>query len=448
VDAEIEDLLKETERNWNSLHFCTSDERIFFEWVGMTLERERPGHNLALASADSDFELPNCRVVHSDMSAKDFLGAASRQDPDCVVVDQRVSEAVETMTNLKCTGHRMMCQWTQSPQLALEQFLNQLEGGAAFWGQVFNHDYFFEFDSSGQLVRVYQLQGELVLRLRRQDGQWQVLAEAAARQVPPAPTREPISWDADWPKLHLRNLVQAELPLKTTYLPQLGGVPQAGQSRLGGPALLASESDWPLCGDCRHRLKVVLQLNLEELPGGLWPGSGWLQFFYCDHPDCSCPNAWETSAKNRHLGVRQGELQGFGESGAAIVGWQEKLEACRERRWEVLEPWAGSWMDDLEDPEFSHWYPGYLEQLEVTPEQLVEVLPHMQTYDGDKLGGWPHFTQGPEHPLCPDCQQEMPMIFQINNESGHFQQLFAEDGNGHIFGCHQHQRLAFSWACG
>jgi len=64
---------------------------------------------------------------------------------------------------------------------------------------------------------------------------------------------------------------------------------QAGEgalnpSKISGKAWLNSGEIWPICPNCKNPLRLVLQLNLQQLPESLEDkfGSGILQLFCCE----------------------------------------------------------------------------------------------------------------------------------------------------------------------
>ena len=103
-------------------------------------------------------------------------------------------------------------------------------------------------------------------------------------------------------------------------------------------------------------------------------------------------------------------------------------------------------------------YSKILEHFKVEEQDLAEIVELSHNYRGDKLFGWPSWSQAAEYPNCRQCNCAMQMVLQINND-GHkngepgnqscFGQIFAGDGNGHLYRCPDHpQEMTFSWACG
>ena len=72
-----------------------------------------------------------------------------------------------------------------------------------------------------------------------------------------------------------------------------------------------------------------------------------------------------------------------------------------------------------------------------------EVFP----LQGDKLGGWPYWVQGPELPQCPECSETMALVFQLDSEDN-VPHMFGDAGIGHILQCPDHpEQLSWGWAC-
>ena len=466
----LEALLDDIARDWNSIFFCGCDTQTFANWVARIVGREQPAHNIALLPPDCQVEFPeHTRAVlasSEELSGKDFLRSAARQDPDCVIVDQRVVDATEMLLTMRQTGHRTMVAWPALAEPSWEALILSLiaANGAdlQFWAQFWRRDYFFEFDSSGQLQRVFQLQElRLVERLSWQGQTW--VAGAAVEETPKyrAPEPEPIPWSAEWaaPERSLLELLRQNLGphRKACWVPQVGGEPGPLHSRLGGPALLASGEEWPCCGDCGQPMLPVISVHPDDIPEPAYRDLGWFQFFYCVDRNCHCPNAWEVGARNRLARfvsepLEASPLGALSDYPAVeLSGWQQRHDASDDDLWPEFRQWSGSWQDDLANSEFERWYPGYRENFQLRAEQLPEVASYLDTYRGDKWGGWPAWAQGIEYPDCPHCSQRMSLLYQLNVDGGegsHFPQLFAADGTGHIYICPDHKELLFSWACG
>jgi len=426
-------------------------------------------HTLALLPAAVVWEGPEALVVSDDaLGAADFLRSAGRQDPDCVIVDRRAGQAADILLQLRFTGHQLIAH------------LNDLE----VLGPMSIHlvrDLVLRLGDQPAVAQFQDGQARLLFR-REPSGEWVQLGEdlQPAPTPPPAPP-EPVPLPPDWKPWDVPLVERLRLQLgparRTCWLPRLEGQPSACGSHFGGEPLLRIGEAWPICRDCQAPLFPVLQLDLAAVPAAfqkLTSDRGYLQFFYCVSGSCACPAAWEPQAGNRWLRVLpEGDLvpgqrpaiagaEYFGAS--AIAGWEERADFPDwEERQAILsgtEDLYGSWLDELRRvaeeperlPEYQRVYPGYLEHFRLRPEDMAEVVGYFENYGGDKLLGWPAWTQAVDYPLCPTCAQPMTMLMQINNDGGgpesFFGQLFAADGNGHIFVCPEHQHLAFTWACG
>lgn len=124
--------------------------------------------------------------------------------------------------------------------------------------------------------------------------------------------------------------------------------------------------------------------------------------------------------------------------------------------------YAEDWRDIVEGAArsqgLSQRYCKLLEHFQVGPDELADVVGLIQNYPGDKLFGWPRWSQGVEYPACRQCGKTMEMVLQVNNDGNSdgrpgfnscFGQLFAGDGNGHVCRCPDHPEvMTFNWACG
>mgnify|MGYP001183630624 CR=1 FL=1 len=423
MDESLREALAPAFQSWHSVFICGGGPQDFVDRLVQLLALQPREYTLALLTSQVEVAgLPDhvrCFAL-DDMEGTDFLRSASRQDPDCVVLDARALAAAEMALQLRQTGHRLILHLEAPPAQAFEAFIAALAGKnsdfpAPMLREMLARDYFWGSDGVWQVDR----QGELSPVLTRLEGKW--LRHQGTQTEPSAPS-QPV--DADSRVVLGDDEVQA-LRQRWGHLRRPGWRPVVGAegaSLLGGAAWLGADEPWPCCGDCASPLQAVLQLRLADLPKPateLLGSSGWLQFFYCVDPGCPSPEAWTTTAQNRLARwLDQAERQqepprNYGYEQARIQGWEE------------IQDWP-DWAD-LQLEEAEH-----------------EALPNER---GDKLMGWPAWAQASEVPPCPDCGQPMPMVFQVNAE-GFFPQLFAADGTGHLFACSQHRRLAFSWACG
>jgi uncharacterized protein YwqG len=209
----------------------------------------------------------------------------------------------------------------------------------------------------------------------------------------------------------------------------------AAASKFGGMALISADYPVPTCPGCQQPMTLLVQLNAADLPAEM---AGRLheqifQLFYCTNGQTTCESDYEAyfpfskSVVARLVPLVEpvaGFLAPNGFAAKTIVGWVAFLELPHTEDWPALQG-AISW-DETERIMESEWY---------------------MCADNDKLGGWPHWIQGPEYPNCPDCGQQMQLLFQLASED-HLPYMFGDMGIGHITQCPQHpQMLAFGWAC-
>lgn len=210
----------------------------------------------------------------------------------------------------------------------------------------------------------------------------------------------------------------------------------------GVPWLTAGE-DWPVLHG--EKATFVLQLDVASLPkaqSDLLGGTGLVQLFY----ETTGAGDWDDSSLVR------------------LVQPAGALSACVE---EVPRPaenpsWVmkliTSWEEDSDYPRFEHLQ-------ELTGEDLEDVGEDLETepsesldecLQGDKLGGWPYWSQAVEPPT--DSKGET-MLYVMQIDAGcfydgrqfpaHAEELFAGDGTGRIFvSATDPSELKFHWACG
>lgn len=227
---------------------------------------------------------------------------------------------------------------------------------------------------------------------------------------------------------------------RMAYLPRTieGDGPRSTSKFSGTPWLPRGES-WPSCKNCNQALQLFVQLNLSELPNRekkRLGKKGLIQLFYCtnDEPlcevDCEAFFPFAESVLARFI-------DSFDDATVeAPTGPENPFPAFQITGW-----------DSLED------FPNYEEQRELLGPQEEETENwddfdgHPEPVAGDKLGGWPFWVQGVEYPNCPECDETMELIFQIDSED-HLPFMFGDLGTGHLTRCPKHPHvLAFGWAC-
>jgi hypothetical protein len=218
--------------------------------------------------------------------------------------------------------------------------------------------------------------------------------------------------------------------VRTGWAPELEEADaDAPGARFGGHAWLADGESWPRCTRCDWEMPLFLQLDLAQLPASL-AGAGWLQLFYCPRYDCEQHHAGGDFTRGQL--VRVIEMKAPGKLAACpatdvgmppvkvIVGWTELVDLPH--------------IDELEAAGVA------LSRAEQTMYFELE-----KPERGDKVGGWPYWTQVPCPPDCADCARPMKMLTQIDSNAG-LEFDFGGGGHGHVFRCEtHHDRLLFTW---
>jgi uncharacterized protein YwqG len=224
-------------------------------------------------------------------------------------------------------------------------------------------------------------------------------------------------------------------------------------SKFAGTPWLAKNETWPTCQQCHKPMPLFLQLNLERLPASLTDtfGTGLLQLFYC----LECDGGWEPFSDVSLVRIvhphgpaaddlPQGVVATFPPQ--TIIGWEEFIDYPDPQEHEEL------------GLEYTYDFDSTPTQTRIDYPEAGLVFDHIEDDDlaekvsraaaGDKLCGWPQWIQGIEYPTCPQCQQRMALVFQIDSED-HLPYMFGDMGTGHITQCPTHKEVvAFAWACG
>lgn len=248
---------------------------------------------------------------------------------------------------------------------------------------------------------------------------------------------------APWVRKHTR----------IAWLPTLqDGETDPRGSRFGGAAWVPEGEAPAACQGCGAPLRLVLQLNLAELPQAslrALPPSGLLQVLYCADEDCAREQEAFSEFSDAHRVQIVPSGAGRLEAGAnpfaakSIVGWEQAEDHphpedshglglqvdydFKERRARFVCPEVG----------LDAWVPlGELEIETVT-----------QARDGDKLRGWPYWIQSAEYPQCPKCQTAMTHLFQIDSEKG-VPYMWGDAGMVQVTYCERHPEvMTMNWAC-
>lgn len=238
-------------------------------------------------------------------------------------------------------------------------------------------------------------------------------------------------------------------------------------SKYFGHPWMGSDEEWPEKDGIP--LDFILQLDIATLPeeiARLLGGKGLLQFFYGE--DSRIEFTDDISDRSFLRIVYPEEKEG-GPVAPPVAGdpyliaerkchYSSSKECLAITGWEDFQD-VPHYLDFADDEEGA-LYPGAIEEEvariarkhRIDESQVEEAIECVQ---GDKLGGYPHWTQGIEIPLC-SLGEYMVSIYQIDAGDffegpcvpAHAPELFASRGTGHIFvSRHNHQELKFVWAC-
>lgn len=433
---------------WDCVYLCRRDD--FWSRLQAVLHYQSDQECTIVLAEDWPLEPRSGSLIPPGEAS---LRAALRQDPDCVLLAEGDGLGA-LLLQAALTGHRVIAGFELAPRQVLEQIL---EGNRGLeFTQVRN----LFFDPSG--LWLYDAEkDDFQLVSEYEEGTFRDLStpvEPPPLSPPPAP--EPLQAPEEWgpPTPLLPELERIFAPLaRAGYAPLF----EAGESigQFGGSPHLAAAEKWPCCGACQSRLHLVCQLDLGRLPSSHpLPDSGWLQLFYCTADHCNHPQAWGPFSDNalaRYLPEGESSLLAPPDSAYPrrdLTGWQSLTDYPGWEERPTLNDRQRTASCNLEEPAF-------LEHFCLTEaEARDQAAAYFRNYPGDKLLGWPAWTQGADYPCCPQCCEPMSMFFQINNDGQNSQepgytschgQIFAADGNGHIFVCAMHpEQLTFSWACG
>jgi hypothetical protein len=231
-----------------------------------------------------------------------------------------------------------------------------------------------------------------------------------------------------------------------------------GRSQIGGLPLLRRAEGWPICARCGEGRELFLQLDSRDLPHGApWLGSGVLQVFYCTR--CAAEiEGWAPFSQAHVVRVVPSDdlvpsppsTRGRTLPPATITGWEafEDLPQppeydelgldldydFRRNTFAVRCSSIGVNIDDLD-----------LEAQDDDGRELAEAISVAAA--GDKLGGWPHWSQGVEYPSCPHCAARMALVFQLDSKDN-LAFMFGDVGVAHVTQCPHHPDVvALAWAC-
>lgn len=264
-------------------------------------------------------------------------------------------------------------------------------------------------------------------------------------------------------------------------------------SKTSGKAWLNRGTIWPICPNCKNPLRLVLQLNLQELPESLEGkfGSGIFQLFCCesnfefetdDYILRANPQIAETSFRwTVYEDKETGETSEVVEELKPSIETEEPeqvLTRAKDSCWiRTCQPFTNSQLVriiqphgepvEVEVPDMEKVFPAKLilgwEEIQeeypidseeikgygiVLDDQETEILCESDSSAqvGDKLAGWPCWAQSVEYPNCPTCHREMnQFIFQFEwCENTNFPYPHHGLGVGYLVQCPEHkEQVAF-----
>ncbi|MCK5243343.1 DUF1963 domain-containing protein [bacterium] len=256
-------------------------------------------------------------------------------------------------------------------------------------------------------------------------------------------------------------------------------------SKFSGKPFLRQDEAWPLCGICHNPMLLALQLNICELPEKIktrMGGQGLLQLFYCTD-SCGTEDGWEAFSKNQRLRIIMPDkgkneviipnIYEYTDYPPKVVkGWKELDDYPHSEELSALgvffseEEERIACLSSCNPEELEAGTEASKKRLENIKQDIQEpgiIINDLKTLQfltspkrGDKLWGWPSWSQGIEYSLCPICNKRMSFIFQLNSSGSYLTDIWSDsnlpnlfaDGNGHILQCEDHRdQIAFPWAC-
>lgn len=215
------------------------------------------------------------------------------------------------------------------------------------------------------------------------------------------------------------------------------GEPREGDplSRFGGRPWLPNGQAWPACERCGQALKLLLQLDLDDLPPGGPPqrSGGLAQLFHCFSESCGgrCKNGpssdppYLARVVDTRLPGAPAEhplADGQAVQASTILDWEPRLELPGRAEHGALGAELAGALERLADD-------------------------RLQPAAADKLGGWPHWSGPPRPALCPTCGGPMELLFQLDADGCLDLGAGADQPVGHLTRCPTHSSdLAFAWS--
>lgn len=240
--------------------------------------------------------------------------------------------------------------------------------------------------------------------------------------------------------------------VKTAYKPVLSKelIEQKEEllSKYFGTVWINADEKWP-CLDDDEKIPAlcVLQLNISTLPDeykNKLGGSGLLQFFYQYNEGRYGSDSLVRKITNFENGSfvpqpLESGVKNYKEK--TIIDWKPTKDYPHQQ--------------DLYEKENVE---GILAGEDYDIEELMELTEEYHCIQGDKLGGWPFYTQGVENFGEFIFQIDAGCFYDGKKFPANAKELFASDGTGHIFierfGEFENvvesneEDYVFNWACG
>ena len=240
---------------------------------------------------------------------------------------------------------------------------------------------------------------------------------------------------------------------RPAWVPATNGEKAAESNSWFGGAPLVSDSDqWPTCNDCDEPMRFMFQLAGVDLPSEfkLLDDDKILQVFYCSSDDGNC-ECWEPFSGTHRIrcfteqvAAPEHPTQFAPLTKKVITGWRQIVDLPHPEEHEEL---GLSYKYDWNSRTISLKCNN--PPLEVDGLRIKDDIPERIAIpeQGDKLGGWPAWVQGPEYPSCPECGTRLRALFQVDSEDN-LDYMFGDCGCAHLTQCPNHTDVfAFGWAC-
>lgn len=496
--APLDEVIDAAMSGWRSLLVIGGDvDARHLALASVVARVPQPSHCVTIGSAVSPPDQGQIIELSDEVDMQSALRSALRWDPDVLVLAEARPEADEMIVVAAQTGHMVL----MSADSPLEAVPTRWAGIAAAGPTLL-----FDLGATDRAPQAYVLEpGGPRAVLAAPAGRWTAIVDdptagLGAPPPPPPPLPEPPDvegLDPLPPGESLQDRLRRRYGphRRSCFVPRVEAGPTApDQSKLAGRPMVGPDETWPVAEATGQAMQLVFQYRLEELPGDVREAlsidggqRGWWQCFY-DPTTSGGGEAWRPFSGFSLIRVLDAEgarpapdspridsLVEYEE--AAVVGWIELFDAPHPQDLDALGAPA-------EEPEFVLqegllWTPdarrlltedsdegrAYRAQLEPFldwarldgPNAALGALGWLDNHPGDKLLGWPTWSQGPEVPTCPTSGEPMVFVAQISANSGepgpgrssHFPQLFAADGTAQVFRSPVDPKtMTMVWACG